>query len=116
MSTAIACPYSGPVDPNAAAAVAAALIEMGCYEVSMGDTIGVGTPASTEAMFAACLKHVPAQKLAAHMHDTYGQAIANIMTALQMGVWNSFPMDVYVILIFAAACEYVLIHYSYILP
>jgi hydroxymethylglutaryl-CoA lyase len=82
----VGCPYQGKVEPAAAAHVAKALHDMGCYEVSMGDTTGVGTPASVQDMFAACLEAVPASALAAHMHDTYGQAIANILAALQMGV------------------------------
>lgn len=60
---------------------------MGCYEVSMGDTIGVGTPASVAAMFEACVAAgVPGSRLAAHMHDTYGQGLANVLTAVQMGI------------------------------
>lgn len=59
---------------------------MGCYEVSMGDTTGVGTPASVASMFQECLKHVPAPQLAAHMHDTYGQALANLFASLQLGI------------------------------
>ncbi|KAG1676369.1 hypothetical protein FOA52_001164 [Chlamydomonas sp. UWO 241] len=86
VSCVVGCPYQGFVDPVAAADVAKALWQMGCYEVSMGDTIGVGTPASTARMFEATMKHVPVERLAAHMHDTYGQALANIMVALQMGV------------------------------
>lgn len=73
MSCAVGCPYSGAVDPRAAASVAQALSQMGCYEVSMGDTTGVGTPASVSAMFEACLRLLPPSALAAHMHDTYGQ-------------------------------------------
>jgi len=86
VSCVVGCPYSGKVDPKAAAAVAGALDAMGCYEVSMGDTTGVGTPASVSRMFEETLKVVPAQRLAAHMHDTYGQAVANILASLQLGV------------------------------
>ncbi len=82
----VGCPYQGKVEPQAAADVAKALFNMGCYEVSMGDTIGVGTPASTARMLEATMKNVPASKLATHMHDTYGQALANIFASLQMGV------------------------------
>lgn len=73
---------------------------MGCYEVSMGDTTGVATPASTERLFAACLQRLPAHALAGHMHDTYGQAIANISTALSMGVRTDTPR--------VARCKWVL--------
>lgn len=87
VSCVVGCPYSGHVAPKESAHVAQALHEMGCYEVSMGDTIGVGTPGSVAAMFAACIEHnVPVKALAAHMHDTYGQALANILASLQMGV------------------------------
>ena len=80
-------PLQGHVPPQEAARVAAALDAMGCYEVSMGDTIGVGTPASVAAMFEACVAAgVPGSRLAAHMHDTYGQGLANVLTAVQMGI------------------------------
>eukprot|EP00887_Chlorella_sp_A99_P005582 scaffold1.g5582.t1 len=83
VSCVVGCPYQGEVAPQEAARVAQALHEMGCYEVSMGDTIGVGTPASVAAMFEACKQVVPVQQLAAHMHDTYGMAVANILASLQ---------------------------------
>lgn len=86
VSCAVGCPYSGPVAPSAAAAVAKALYDMGCYEVSVSDTIGVGTPASIAAALQACAAVVPPSKLAVHLHDTYGQALANILAALQMGI------------------------------
>jgi hydroxymethylglutaryl-CoA lyase len=86
VSCAVGCPYSGEVEPRKAAEVAKALYDMGCYEVSMSDTIGVGTPAKIAAMFKATAELVPPEKLAAHLHDTYGQALANILTALQMGI------------------------------
>ncbi|PSC73867.1 Hydroxymethylglutaryl-mitochondrial isoform B [Micractinium conductrix] len=86
VSCVVGCPYQGEVTPEAAAHVAGALHDMGCYQVSMGDSIGVGTPASVVAMFEACMKVVPVEHLAAHMHDTYGQALANILAALQLGV------------------------------
>ncbi|XP_061546255.1 3-hydroxy-3-methylglutaryl-CoA lyase, cytoplasmic isoform X5 [Phycodurus eques] len=66
--------------------VAKRLYEMGCYEVSLGDTIGVGTPGSMCKMLQSVMKHIPASALAVHCHDTYGQALPNILTALQMGV------------------------------
>ncbi|GLI66702.1 hypothetical protein VaNZ11_010579, partial [Volvox africanus] len=86
VSCAVGCPYEGRIEPNAAADVAVALQEMGCYEVSMADTIGVGTPASMEAMLTATLRQLRPDKLAVHCHDTYGMAIANILTALRMGI------------------------------
>lgn len=86
VSCAVGCPYSGPVAPEQAAAVAKALVDMGCYEVAVSDTIGVGTPASIAAVLQATAALVPPSKLAVHLHDTYGQALANILTALQMGI------------------------------
>ena len=72
--------------PQKVAEVAAALYEMGCYEVSLGDTIGAATPGKTQAMIEACLQRVPVEKLAGHYHDTYGQALANIYASLELGV------------------------------
>jgi hydroxymethylglutaryl-CoA lyase len=86
VSCVIDCPYEGAVAPAAAADVAARLIELGCYEVSMGDTIGTGTAARVEAMLTAAAARVPVERLAVHFHDTYGQAIANILVALESGV------------------------------
>ena len=86
VSTVIACPYQGDIDPEAVAEVAVALHEMGCYEISLGDTIGVGTPNRVERMLKAVMAAVPVEKLALHCHDTYGQALANIYAGLQMGV------------------------------
>jgi len=86
VSCVIACPYEGVIDPSAVAAVSRALYDMGCYEISLGDTIGVGTPGSTLRMLEAVLEHVPREKLAVHLHDTYGQALANITVALQLGI------------------------------
>ena len=86
VSTVIACPYQGDIDPEGVAEVAAALHEMGCYEISLGDTIGVGTPNRVEKMLKAVMAAVPVENLALHCHDTYGQALANIYTGLQMGV------------------------------
>lgn len=80
------CPYQGAVQPAAVAAVAARLHEMGCYEISLGDTIGVGTPAAVQRMLDAVAQRVPAAQLAGHYHDTYGQALANIYASLEMGV------------------------------
>ncbi len=86
VSTVIACPYQGDIDPAAVAEVAAALHDMGCYEISLGDTIGVGTPNRVEKMLSAVIAAVPVENLALHCHDTYAQALANIYTGLQMGV------------------------------
>ncbi|KAK7865229.1 hypothetical protein R5R35_012358 [Gryllus longicercus] len=80
------CPYEGPVNPQVVAKTAASLYEIGCYEVSLGDTIGVGTPGSMRTMLEEVLKYVPAQNLAVHCHDTYGQALANILIALELGI------------------------------
>jgi hydroxymethylglutaryl-CoA lyase len=86
VSCVLGCPYEGEVAPERVADVAAALYDMGCYEVSLGDTIGVGTPGRTRAMIEACAKRVPVGKLAGHYHDTYGQALANIYASLELGV------------------------------
>jgi len=86
VSCVLGCPYEGDVNPDKVAEVAAALFEMGCYEVSLGDTIGVGTPGKTRAMIEACVKRVPIERLAGHYHDTYGQALANIYASLELGV------------------------------
>jgi len=86
VSCVLGCPYQGEVAPLAVAEVAWALYEMGCYEVSLGDTVGVGTPVKTQAMIEAVAKRVPLKKLAGHFHDTYGMAIANIYAALEMGI------------------------------
>jgi len=84
VSCVLGCPYEGEVKPAKVAEVAGALYDMGCYEVSLGDTIGVGTPGKTMAMIEACAKRVPLEKLAGHYHDTYGQALANIYASLEM--------------------------------
>ncbi|GAA5317469.1 MAG: hydroxymethylglutaryl-CoA lyase [Candidatus Pelagadaptatus aseana] len=86
VSCVVGCPYEGDVAPEKVAQVARQLLDMGCYEVSLGDTIGVGTPASIQAMLREVLNVVPAEKLAVHLHDTYGQALANILASLQMGI------------------------------
>ncbi len=86
VSCVIDCPYEGAVAPAAAADVAARLMALGCYEVSMGDTIGTGTASRVEAMLAAAAARVPVERLAVHFHDTYGQAVANILVALEHGV------------------------------
>lgn len=86
VSCALGCPYEGPIAPAAVARVAGALHELGCYEISLGDTIGVGTPATTLAMLEACSERIPRAQLAGHFHDTYGQALANVFAALQAGI------------------------------
>ena len=86
ISCVVGCPYEGNVEPAKVAEVAGALYDMGCYEISLGDTIGVGTPGKTQAMIEACAKRVPADKLAGHYHDTYGQALANIYASMELGV------------------------------
>jgi hydroxymethylglutaryl-CoA lyase len=86
VSCVLGCPYEGEVKPERVAEVAGALFDMGCYEVSLGDTIGVGTPGKTRAMIEACAKRVPIERLAGHYHDTYGQALANIYASLEAGV------------------------------
>ncbi|WP_425636024.1 hydroxymethylglutaryl-CoA lyase [Vibrio owensii] len=80
------CPYDGPTKPEQVARVANLLIELGCYEVSLGDTIGTGTPIRIAKMLEAVQVKVPTDKLAVHFHDTWGQALANIYQALTMGI------------------------------
>jgi len=86
ISCVIDCPYEGAIAPQAVAGVAKALRDMGCYEISLGDTIGSGTPARMQTMIHAVNNEVPITELAVHCHDTYGQALANIYAALQLGV------------------------------
>jgi hydroxymethylglutaryl-CoA lyase len=86
VSCVLGCPYEGEIALEAVARVAEALIGMGCYEVSLGDTIGVGTPAKAQRMIEAVAAQVDIRHLAAHFHDTYGQALANLLAVLQMGV------------------------------
>ncbi|NHN37215.1 hydroxymethylglutaryl-CoA lyase [Pseudomaricurvus alcaniphilus] len=86
VSCVVGCPYDGEIDPAVVRDVSAELLQMGCYEVSLGDTIGVGTPRSITTMLDAVASKVPVDKLGIHCHDTYGMAIANIYAALQMGV------------------------------
>ena len=86
VSTVLGCPYQGEVPLSDVARVARALHEMGCYEVSLGDTIGIGTPAKARAMLRAVADEVPMDALAIHFHDTWGQALANILACLEEGV------------------------------
>ena len=86
VSCVLGCPYEGSVAPQAVAKVAKALLDIGCYEISLGDTIGVGTPLAAQILIRQVAEHVPISCLAVHFHDTYGQALANILAALQLGV------------------------------
>ncbi len=80
------CPYEGEVEPSKVAHVAKSLLDLGCYEISLGDTIGVGNPGSISRMLQAVSEFVPIDQQAVHLHDTYGQALANLYAALQLGV------------------------------
>ncbi|NOI75895.1 hydroxymethylglutaryl-CoA lyase [Vibrio coralliilyticus] len=86
LSCIVDCPYDGPTEPSQVAKVAQALLDLGCYEVSLGDTIGTGTPVRVANMLDAVFERVPSQQVAVHFHDTWGQALANIYQALQMGI------------------------------
>ncbi|MCC6533568.1 MAG: hydroxymethylglutaryl-CoA lyase [Burkholderiales bacterium] len=86
ISVALGCPYEGEVAPAQVSAVARELLALGCYEICIADTIGVGTPGKTRAVFEEVAKHVPVARLAGHFHDTYGQALANTYAALECGV------------------------------
>jgi isopropylmalate/homocitrate/citramalate synthase len=86
VSCVLGCPYEGEIAPSAVAQVAEALIGMGCYEVSLGDTIGIGTPGKAQRMVEAVAAKVDMQHLAAHFHDTYGQALANLLAVLELGI------------------------------
>ena len=86
VSCVLGCPYEGEIAPAAVAAVSKALADMGCYEISLGDTIGTGTPLKAQAMIRAVAAVVPIERLAVHFHDTWGQALANILACLELGV------------------------------
>ena len=86
VSTAFGCPYEGKVDPKQPLRVMEALLKAGVTELSIGDTIGVGTPAECVAMVDAVAAKVPREKLAAHFHDTYGQSLANILAVMERGI------------------------------
>ena len=86
VSVATDCPYDGPVDPQTAAKIAQTLFDMGCYEVSLGDTIGHATPETTDALIRAVLEIAPAEKFAGHFHDTKGRALDNIAVSLDHGL------------------------------
>jgi len=86
ISCVLGCPYEGDVEPGRVRDIAAALHAIGCYEISLGDTIGTGTPGKTQKLIATVSQAVPIVKQAGHFHDTYGQALANVYAALEMGV------------------------------
>lgn len=86
VSCVLGCPYEGEVALEKVAEVSAELMDMGCYEISLGDTIGVGTPIEVQQLLQAVSRKVSTKHLAVHFHDTYGQALANILAALQMGI------------------------------
>ncbi|MDP9362104.1 MAG: hydroxymethylglutaryl-CoA lyase [Acidobacteriota bacterium] len=86
VSTAFGCPYEGDVAPEKVLEVCARLLDLGCYEVSVGDTIGVGTPVQVQGVIGVLLQVIPASKLAMHFHDTRGTALANTLAALEMGI------------------------------
>jgi isopropylmalate/homocitrate/citramalate synthase len=86
VSTAFGCPYEGDVAPEKVLEVVARLLDLGCYEVSVGDTIGVGTPMQVQGVIGVLLQVVPATRLAMHFHDTRGTALANALAAMEMGI------------------------------
>ena len=86
VSTAWGCPYEGPIAPARVVAIAERLVELGCYQISLGDTIGVGTPNQTRDLVRRMLAVMPPEKLALHLHDTRGTALANIVAALDLGI------------------------------
>jgi len=88
ISTVWGCPYEGDVDPRRAFDIAKHLIDLGCYQISLGDTIGVGTPRNTREIVGLFLEHFPAEKIALHLHDTRGTALANALVGLEMGISN----------------------------
>lgn len=86
LSCVLGCPYEGNIAPEAVLEMAEKLIALGCYEISLGDTIGVGTPGKTDYLLKKMLEKIPCEKMAVHFHDTYGQALANIYVALLNGI------------------------------
>lgn len=86
VSCVLGCPYEGRIDPDVVAGVAGTLVQLGCYEISLGDTIGVGTPGTARAMIRAVSEVVPVDNLALHFHDTCGQALVNIYACMELGV------------------------------
>ena len=86
VSTVLGCPYEGEIAPEKVAEVANTLYQMGCYEISLGDTIGTGTPLKAKRMLEAVARNIPVTQLAAHFHDTYGQALSNLLAVLEEGL------------------------------
>jgi hydroxymethylglutaryl-CoA lyase len=86
VSCVLGCPFTGEIEAAAVLRTARALYEMGCYEISLGDTIGVGTPLKAQRMLQAVAQHIPIERLAVHYHDTWGQALANILASLELGI------------------------------
>lgn len=86
VSVVVGCPFEGDIAPEQTAKVTRQMIDLGCDDVGLGDTIGVGTPSKVKAMIEACAKLVPLEKLGGHFHDTYGQALANTLAALECGI------------------------------
>lgn len=86
VSCVMGCPYEGAIPPEKVATVAYQLHQMGCYEISLGDTIGTGNPKAARALISTVSKQIPIEQLAVHFHDTYGQALANILAVLEMGI------------------------------
>lgn len=93
VSCALGCPYEGKINPKIVAELSAQLIDLGCDEVGLGDTIGIGTPEKTKRLIESVSQQIPLEKIAMHFHDTYGQAIANIYASLECGV-SSFDSSV----------------------
>jgi hydroxymethylglutaryl-CoA lyase len=86
LSVVLGCPFEGDVAPEAVASVSERLYQMGCYEISLGDTIGTGTPGATQRLIETVARRIPIDKLGGHFHDTYGQALANIFASLECGM------------------------------
>ena len=86
ISCIIGCPYQGPTSPSQVVPIVEDLLDMGCDEISLGDTIGVGTPAQVKQLLSALQSTLPLSKTSVHFHDTYGQALVNILTSIEMGV------------------------------
>ena len=86
VSTAFGCPFEGAVDPAAVARVSAALVAMGVYEVAVSDTIGIAHPGQVPTVVSAVAEHIPREQIALHFHDTRGTALANVLTALHLGI------------------------------